>query len=196
MYIGHYLFLNEWKINIYSEKVHYFRGFHRCITCNMVQHPWGRTIEIFGIESPTNGRSCEEHVVCGSVLQDDVVVRLRKVQVVIEEKEETAIAAFWVLDGVDSCRVGYLPKFHVKHWKLLEGALAQIIEVYHEDSNSPTKRQKRHRNSGCAVAALISPPITSAVPPSPTKSPSKKRKIQQEQDEGKGFNTEDEISIT
>ena len=100
-------------------KKYIIRGFHRCIICNMAQHPWGRTIEIFGIESPTNGRSCEEHVVCGSVLQDDVVVRLRKVQVVIEDKEETAIAAFWVSDGVDRCRVGYLPKFHVKHWKEL-----------------------------------------------------------------------------
>ena len=96
----------------------------------MVQHPWGHMIEIFGIESPTNGRSCEEHANCGSVIQDDVVVRLRKVQVLIEGKEETAIAAFWVSAGVDRCRVGYLPKFHVKHWKLLEGALAQIIEVY------------------------------------------------------------------
>ena len=103
-------------------KKYIIRGFHRCITCNMAQHPWGRTIESFGIESPTNGRSCEEHVFCGSVLQDDVVVRLRKVQVVIEEKEETEIAAFWVSNGVDMCRVG---------WKLLEGALAQIIEVYH-----------------------------------------------------------------
>ena len=90
----------------------------------MAQHPWGRMIKIFGIESPTNRHSCEEHVICGSVLQDNVVVRLRKVQVLIEEKEETAIAAFWVSDGVDRCRVGYLPKFHVKHWKLLEGALA------------------------------------------------------------------------
>ena len=133
----------------------------------MAQHPWGRTIEIFGIESPTNGRSCEEHDVCGSVLQDDVVVRIRKVQVVIEEKEETAIAVFWVSDGADRCRVGYLPKFHVKHWKLLEGALAQIIEVYHEDSDSPTKRQQHHRNSGCAVAALISPPLLPQFPPHP-----------------------------
>ena len=160
----------------------------------MAQHPWGRMIEIFGIESPTNRRSCEEHAICGSVLQDDVVVQLRKVQVLIEEKEETAIAAFWVSDGVDRCRVGYLPKFHVKHWKLLEGALAQIIEVYHQESDSPTKRQKCRRNSGCAVAGLISPPITSAIPPSPTKS--KKRRIQDEQEEEKGFNTEDEVSIT
>ena len=125
----------------------------------MVQHPWGCMIEIFGIESPTNGHSCEEHAICGSVLQEDVVVRLRKVQVLIEEKEETAIAAFWVSDRVDRCRVGYLPKFHVKHWKLLEGALVQIIEVYHQESDSPTKRQKCRRNSGCAVAALIPLPL-------------------------------------
>ena len=160
----------------------------------MAQHPWGHTIEIFGIKSLTNRHSCEEHVICGSVLQEDVVVQLRKVQVLIEEKEETAIAAFWVSDGVDRCRVGYLPKFHIKHWKLLEGALAQIIEEYHQESNSPTKRQKCCSNSGCAVAALISPPITSAIPPSPTKS--KKRRIQDEQEEEKGFNTEDEVSIT
>ena len=94
--------------------------------------------------------------------------------------------------------MGYLPRFHVKHWKLLEGALAQIIEVYHQESDSPTKRQKCHRNSGCAVAALISPLITSVIPPppSPMKSLSKKQRIQQEQEEEKGFNTEDEISIT
>jgi hypothetical protein len=29
------------------------------------------------------GRSCEEHVVCGSMLEEDMVVRLRKVQVLV-----------------------------------------------------------------------------------------------------------------
>ena len=105
----------------------------------MSHHPWGRTVEIFGIESPTNGRSCKEHRICGCVLQEDSVVHFRKVQVLIEGKEESAIAAFWVSDGVDRCRVGYLPKFHVTHWKSLEGALAQITEIYTEDSDSPTK---------------------------------------------------------
>ena len=105
----------------------------------MSHHPWGRTVEIFGIESPTNGRSCEKHRICGCVLQEDSVVRFRKVQVLIEGKEESAIAAFWVSDGVDRCRDGYLPKFHVTDWKSLEGALAQITEIYTEDSDSPTK---------------------------------------------------------
>ena len=138
----------------------------------MSHHPWGRTVEIFGIDSPTNGRSCEEHRICGRVLQEDSVVRFRKVQVLIEGKKESAIAAFWVSDGVDRCRVGYLPKFHVTHWKSLEGALAQITEIYTEDSDSPTKQQKHYRNSGCAIGALISPPLL-LCPPS---SPKKKRK--------------------
>ena len=61
-------------------------------------HPLGQIVEIFGIDSPTNGRSCEEHRICGRVLQEDVVVRFSKVQVLIKEKEESAIAAFWVSD--------------------------------------------------------------------------------------------------
>ena len=72
MYIGH-LFLNEWIVLLikHTVKKYIIRGLQRCITCHLAQHPWGRTIEIFGIESLTNGRSCEEHVVCGSVLQDN-----------------------------------------------------------------------------------------------------------------------------
>ena len=36
----------------------------------MAQHPWGHTIEIFSIESLTNGHSCDEHATCGSVIQE------------------------------------------------------------------------------------------------------------------------------
>ena len=105
----------------------------------MSHHRWGRTVKILGIQSPQNGCSCEEHPICGHVLQEHSVVCFRKVQVLIDGKEESVIAAFWVLDGVDRCRVGYLPIFHVTHRKSLEGALAQITEIYTEDSESPTK---------------------------------------------------------
>ena len=50
-------------------------------------HPTGVTIEIVGTEASSNGRSCEAHEVCGrSVLFDDVVVRLRKVQILNERQ--------------------------------------------------------------------------------------------------------------
>ena len=79
----------------------------------MSHHPWGQTVKILGIILPQNGRSCEEHPICGRVLQEDSVVHFRKVQVLIDGKEESMIAAFWVSDGIDRCRAGYLPKYHV-----------------------------------------------------------------------------------
>ena len=87
---------------------------------------------------------------------EDVVLRLRKVQVQMNQQEQSAIAAFWVLDGIDHSRVGYLPKPYVKNWKQYDGALVQVTEVYSADSDSPTKRQKFHRNHGLAMAVIIS----------------------------------------
>ena len=82
----------------------------------MAHHPTGETVEILGLNPATNGRSCPDHDNCGSVVKPDVVVRLRKVQVIIQGKEESAIAAYWVTDGIDSCHVGFLPKHCVRHW--------------------------------------------------------------------------------
>jgi hypothetical protein len=144
----------------------------------MATHPSGETVKILGIASPTNGRSCEEHEICGSVLDCDVVVRLRKVQVVVSGKEESAIGVFWVSDGIDRCMVGFLPRHHIKHWKKYEGVLAQITEIYcKDDNNSPTKQQKSLKNHGCAIAAIISsPPLHSAIISSPPlHSPSRKQ---------------------
>ena len=64
-------------------------------------HPPGVVVEIVGTLMGDRGRSCEEHAVCGSVLEEDMVVRLRKVQVLVDGCEETAIACIWVTDGVD-----------------------------------------------------------------------------------------------
>ena len=46
-------------------------------------------IEIVGIEEGSRGQSCEEHNFCGGVMKEAVVVCLRKVQVLVDGKEET-----------------------------------------------------------------------------------------------------------
>ena len=122
----------------------------------MSYHPRGDTVEIAGVNSPTNGRSCEEHRICGEVVIEDVVLCLRKVQVQMNQQEQSAIAAFWVSDGIDRCRVGYLPKAYVKNWKQYDGALVQVVEVYSGDSDSLMKHQKFHRNHGLTMAVIIS----------------------------------------
>ncbi len=60
----------------------------------MVFHPPGIVVEIVGTEAGDRGRTCKEHTInCGKLLEEDVVVCLQKVQVVVDGREETVIAA-------------------------------------------------------------------------------------------------------
>jgi hypothetical protein len=118
-------------------------------------HPCGITVEIVGIWRSDRGRSCEEHDVCGTVLQEDSVVRIRHVQVTGEMgNEESALAVYWISDGIDRCRVGFLPRHLVKQWQQYDGRIPQVVELY-QGSDSPTKKRKNVRNCGCCVAVLI-----------------------------------------
>ena len=64
-------------------------------------HQTGVVIDIVGINASSNGRSCEEHQVCGSGLRLDSLVRFREVQIIVKGKEETALV---VLLGNRWCR--------------------------------------------------------------------------------------------
>ena len=123
-------------------------------------HPPGSVVEIVGTEMGCQGRSCEEHAVCGSVLEEDMVVRLRKVQVVVEGQEETAIACYWVSDGIDRCRVGFLMRHMVAHARRYDGALAQVTKVFSADEFQCNREERRlfYSKRGCCQATIISLP--------------------------------------
>ena len=78
-------------------------------------HPTGVVVEIVGTNASGSGRSCKEHDGCGEVLKENGVVHLWKVQIVVNGKEELAIAAIWVTDGCDCCRVGFLQRYMIQH---------------------------------------------------------------------------------
>jgi hypothetical protein len=42
-------------------------------------------------------------------------------------KEETVLTVNWVSDGINQCRVGFLPKVYVPHAKLWDGILCQVV---------------------------------------------------------------------
>ena len=116
----------------------------------------GEIVQIVGINSHTNGHSCEEHHTCGCVLEEDSLIQLQKHQVYINGHEQSAVGVYWVSDGMDRCLVGYLHRHQVKHLNKLEGALCQVTEVYSDNSDSPTKWHKHKKNFGCAIAAIVS----------------------------------------
>jgi hypothetical protein len=124
----------------------------------MSTHPPGIVVEIVGTEMGNQGHSCEEHAVCGSVLEEDVVVCLWKVQVLVEGHEETAIACIWVTDSIDRCHVGFLMRHMVAHAKRYNGALAQVTRVLSGDEAVCSREERRmiHVKRGCCQATIIS----------------------------------------
>ena len=151
----------------------------------MASHPTGITVDIVGTNTGDRGRSCKEHSVCGCVLDNDVVVRIRKVQVEVDGHEELALAAYWVSDGIDRCRVGFLPRQLLKHHKQYNGKLAQIIEKYEEEDDSPTKRCLHHRNRGHCIAAIIDTVWHNEEPPK--KKQKKNDNEEEERDSSEGY---------
>jgi hypothetical protein len=129
-------------------------------------HSSGVVVDVVGTNKGDRGCSCEEHPDgCGAaVLADDVVVRIRKEQILVEDyllgkgrmKEETALTVNWVSDGIDRCRVGFLRKVYVPHAKLWDGALCQVVFVGVADDPSLSFRSKFHHCYGYARVAVIS----------------------------------------
>jgi hypothetical protein len=91
------------------------------------------------------------------VMGEDVVVRLWKVQIQVEGREETATAAYWVTYGVDRCRVGFLQRHMVKQAARFDRALAQVTRVFNADPTCCDTAERRafHKNKGCCHAAII-----------------------------------------
>jgi hypothetical protein len=92
------------------------------------------------------------------VLKEDVVVRLRKLQLMVAGKEETAITAIWVTDGVNCCHAGFVPCHMVKHSTRYNEALTQVTRVLSDDAETCNLAEQRmiHKNKGFCPAAIIS----------------------------------------
>jgi hypothetical protein len=69
-------------------------------------------------------------------------------------QEERAVAAYWVTDGIDRCRVGFLPRHCVAKAAEYDGHLAQVVDL-RSRSDNPSERSRSHRNGGLVCVALI-----------------------------------------
>jgi hypothetical protein len=78
----------------------------------------------------------------------------------VEGREETAIAAVWINDGIDRCRVGFLPRHMVAHTVRYDGAVAQVTRVFCDDPTFCDSAERRmfHRYDGCCLALIIAWP--------------------------------------
>jgi hypothetical protein len=70
-------------------------------------------------------------------------------------EEEPAIAAIWVTDGIDRCRVGFLARHHVRRAAVFDGQLVQVTDLLWK-SECQAERHRSYRSFGCAKASIIS----------------------------------------
>lgn len=69
-------------------------------------------------------------------------------------REETAIAVYWVTDGMDRCRVGFLPRHCIRHAQDFDGKVAQVVEFL-QHSDNKRARERSYRNCGMCMASII-----------------------------------------
>jgi hypothetical protein len=126
--------------------------------------PMAMTLEIVGTAKEDHGRSCEEHDCCGrEVLQEDVVVCLRREQIFVPNKvlkgyhEEAAYTVNWMTEGVDRCCFGFLGRAYVAQGGLFDGVLCQVVSIGNTHDDDHNERAKVKHMCGYACAQVISP---------------------------------------
>ncbi len=83
---------------------------------------------IIGIAAGEWGCRCEDNTVCcGDLLEEDSVVRLRMERILVPNflagKGRKKREVNWVTDGVDCCRMGFLPRTYALEGAIYNGVL-------------------------------------------------------------------------
>ncbi len=62
----------------------------------------------------------------------------------------------WVLDGVDCCCVGFLPRAYIVQGEIWDGVLFQVVDVFKKNDSPKLQREKWHHNKRHACVTVIS----------------------------------------
>ena len=120
-------------------------------------NPSGILVKVVGTEMSCQGCLCKEHEICGKVLKEDEVVRLHKMQLMVEGKEETAIASIWVTDCINCCRAGFVPCHMVRQAARYNRALARVTCIFSGDPETCDTAEQRlfFKNKSFSLALII-----------------------------------------
>ena len=113
-------------------------------------------IEIVSLLSSTNGCSCSVHACCGKHIAIGDVLCVVRTIITIGNKSKTAVKCVKVVDGVDSCTVGFIPQVETAMPKISThiNKFVMVKELYH-NANSNYKCRKFHMNHGITAAILL-----------------------------------------
>ena len=95
-------------------------------------------LKIVGLMSNTNGRSCGVYHICGDHVVVGDVLHLVAMVMQVEDRTEEAIKVIKVVDGVDTCTVGFVPRViaQLEHMRNHVNKFVQVKEIYQESKNT------------------------------------------------------------
>lgn len=108
-------------------------------------------IEIVGLYCGSNGRSCCSHKICGQYVVPGDLLRLVQTVVDVDGEVEEAIKFVRVVDGVDCCDVGFVPRVQATLTNIKNSIdTFVIVKDLYAFSNNLYKKEKSDKNRGMA----------------------------------------------
>ena len=114
-----------------------------------------RNFAIVGLTNNSFGRSCDNHGTCGKWVENGTVVRVHCVQAWRGGQYHNDLEVYVVVDGVNTCKVGYLAKEHEPEAHNIDGRFLRVVDVYTDSDDDITRRMLYHQKYGYARAILI-----------------------------------------
>ena len=113
-------------------------------------------LEIVGLSSSDNDRSCCQHKCCGTRVRRNDVLRLVKCVVTVNNITEEAIKLCLIQEGSMTCTVAFVPRIYLKLPKVQQqiNRYCQVVELYDQSMNT-YKRKLSSRNCGMASVAFL-----------------------------------------
>jgi hypothetical protein len=103
-------------------------------------------LEVVGLNSSSNGRSCTVHSVCGCSVRVGDVLRLIGTTVTVDGRLEGAVKLVKIVsDGVEGCVVAYIPRAQLDTPTVLRNVngFCMVKELY-QNRKFQWKREKSH----------------------------------------------------
>ena len=115
-------------------------------------------VSVVGLTNSSTGRSCDQHDICGKVVEVGSVLHIRLVPAWRRGRWVDDLVVYFFIKGVDICKVVFLAKEHEADAALLDGKFIRVIDLYSIEDDDITKRMLFYQKYGFAKAIVVPAP--------------------------------------
>ena len=112
-------------------------------------------VNIVGLTNNTMGRFCHQHECCGKWVVVGSILHVQCVQAWRRGQWWNDLEVYLVVDGIKTCKVGYLSKDFCEEADYLHNKYIRVTEVHSEHDDDVGRRAKFYNSYGYAKGEVI-----------------------------------------